>query len=90
MAEIVWTGEATRCLEDIYNYISGDSPSAAHKVVCNPSLYVRHNYWHYCASCAPKVKVFVVGLPYFDEVVVQVDCPKLRDWGYHDRSGKPD
>jgi plasmid stabilization system protein ParE len=33
MAEIVWTGEATRCLKDIYNYIAGDSPSAAHKVV---------------------------------------------------------
>ena len=33
MAEIVWTHEAARCLEDIYNYISGDSPSAAHNVV---------------------------------------------------------
>jgi toxin ParE1/3/4 len=33
MAEIVWTREATRCLEDIYNYISGDSPAGAHKVV---------------------------------------------------------
>lgn len=33
MAEIVWTGEAMRCLEDVYNYIAGDSPSAAHKVV---------------------------------------------------------
>ena len=33
MAEIVWTLEATRCLEDIYDYISGDSPRAAHNVV---------------------------------------------------------
>ena len=33
MAEIVWTREATRCLEDIYNYISRDDPGAAHKVV---------------------------------------------------------
>jgi toxin ParE1/3/4 len=33
MAEIIWTREATRCLEDIYDYISGDSPTAAHKVV---------------------------------------------------------
>lgn len=33
MAAIVWTREATHCLEDIYNYISGDSPAGAHKVV---------------------------------------------------------
>ncbi len=33
MAEIVWTREATRCLEDIYEFISRDNPIAAHKVV---------------------------------------------------------
>ena len=33
MAEIVWTLEATRCLEDIFDYISSDSPDAAHNVV---------------------------------------------------------
>lgn len=33
MAEIVWTLEAARCLEDIHDYIAGDRPTAAHKVV---------------------------------------------------------
>lgn len=33
MAEIVWTLEAARCLEDIHDYIAADSPTAAHKVV---------------------------------------------------------
>ena len=33
MAEIVWTLEATRCLEEISSYISADSPAAADKVV---------------------------------------------------------
>ena len=32
MAEIVWTLEAARCLEDIYHYIALDSPNSAHKV----------------------------------------------------------
>ncbi len=33
MAEIIWTLEATRCLEDIFDYIADDSPGAAHKLV---------------------------------------------------------
>lgn len=33
MAEIVWTHEAARCLEEIYDYIASDNPTAAHKVV---------------------------------------------------------
>ncbi len=33
MAEITWTFEAARCLEDIYDYIVTDNPTAAHKVV---------------------------------------------------------
>ena len=33
MAEIVWTLEAARCLEDIHDYIAADSPAAANKVV---------------------------------------------------------
>lgn len=33
MAEIAWTLEATRCLEDIFDYIADDSPRAAHNVV---------------------------------------------------------
>ena len=32
MAEIVWTLEAARCLEDIHDYVSADNPIAAHKV----------------------------------------------------------
>lgn len=32
MAEIVWTLEAARCLEDIHDYITADNPTAAHKV----------------------------------------------------------
>ncbi|MFV1964058.1 MAG: type II toxin-antitoxin system RelE/ParE family toxin [Pirellulaceae bacterium] len=33
MAEIVWTLEATRWLEEIHDYISLDSTSAAHRVI---------------------------------------------------------
>ena len=33
MAEIVWTLEAARCLEDVHDYIAADSPAAARKVV---------------------------------------------------------
>ncbi len=33
MAEIVWTLEAVRWLEDIHDYIAADRPSAAHGVV---------------------------------------------------------
>ena len=33
MAEIVWTLEAARWLEDIYEHIASDSPTAALKVV---------------------------------------------------------
>ncbi|GAB4354868.1 MAG: hypothetical protein Kow006_20870 [Gammaproteobacteria bacterium] len=33
MAEIVWTEEASRWLQDIYEYISADNPTAAQKVV---------------------------------------------------------
>ena len=33
MAEIAWTHEAARCLEDIDAYIAANSPAAAHKVV---------------------------------------------------------
>ena len=33
MAEIVWTHEAARCLEEIHEYISADSPTAAQSVV---------------------------------------------------------
>lgn len=33
MAEIRWTEEAANCLNDIYEYIAQDSPSAAAKVV---------------------------------------------------------
>ncbi len=32
MAEIIWTREATRCLDEIYSYIAADNPTAAHKV----------------------------------------------------------
>jgi plasmid stabilization system protein ParE len=32
VAEIVWTLEAARCLEDIHDYIASDSPTAAHAV----------------------------------------------------------
>ena len=34
MAEIVWTLEASRCLDEIYEYIASHSPASAHKVVC--------------------------------------------------------
>ncbi len=34
MAEIVWTLEASRCLDEIYEYIALQSPVSAHKVVC--------------------------------------------------------
>jgi plasmid stabilization system protein ParE len=33
VAEIVWTIEAARCLEDIHAYIAADNPSAADRVV---------------------------------------------------------
>ncbi|MCB9953844.1 MAG: type II toxin-antitoxin system RelE/ParE family toxin [Planctomycetaceae bacterium] len=33
MAEVVWTLEAARCLEDIHDYIAADNPSAADRVV---------------------------------------------------------
>lgn len=33
MAEIVWTLEASRCLDEIYEYIASESPASAHKVV---------------------------------------------------------
>ncbi len=33
MAQIVWTEEALRWLENIHDYIAADSPSSAHKVV---------------------------------------------------------
>lgn len=33
MAEVVWTLEAARCLEEIHDYIAADSPAAAHEVV---------------------------------------------------------
>ena len=33
MAEIVWTLEAVRCLEDIHDYIHAVSPTAAHKLI---------------------------------------------------------
>ncbi len=33
MAEIIWTREAARWLEEIHDYIAADNPSAAHKVV---------------------------------------------------------
>jgi plasmid stabilization system protein ParE len=32
VAEIVWTLEAARCLEEIRDYIAADSPMAAQKV----------------------------------------------------------
>ena len=32
MAEIIWTLEASRCLEEIYECIALDSPNSAHKV----------------------------------------------------------
>ncbi len=32
MAEIIWTREATRCLDEIYSYVAADSPAAAQKV----------------------------------------------------------
>jgi plasmid stabilization system protein ParE len=32
VAEIVWTLEAGRCLENIHDYIAADDPTAAHKV----------------------------------------------------------
>jgi toxin ParE1/3/4 len=34
VAEIVWTLEASRCLDEIYQYIASQSPTSAHKVVC--------------------------------------------------------
>jgi plasmid stabilization system protein ParE len=33
MGEIVWTREATRCLENIYDFISEENPTAAQKVI---------------------------------------------------------
>ena len=33
MAEIVWTAEAQRWLEDIFEYIAADNPDAAARVV---------------------------------------------------------
>ncbi len=33
MAEISWSLEAADCLEQIYDYIARDDPTAAHKVV---------------------------------------------------------
>ena len=33
MAEIRWTEEAAKWLEDIYNYIAEDDPAAAARVV---------------------------------------------------------
>ena len=33
MAEIVWTLEAVKWLQDIYDYIGDQSPSTAHRVV---------------------------------------------------------
>ena len=33
MAEVVWTLEAVRWLEEIHDYIASDSPSAASKVI---------------------------------------------------------
>lgn len=33
MAEIGWSIEAADCLEQIYDYIARDDPTAAHKVV---------------------------------------------------------
>lgn len=33
MAEIVWTAEAQRWLEDIYQFIAADNPNAASRVV---------------------------------------------------------
>ena len=33
MAEIVWTLEAARCLEEIHDHIASDSPTAAHNVI---------------------------------------------------------
>lgn len=33
MAEIVWTEEASRWLSDIHDYIAGDNPTAAQRVV---------------------------------------------------------
>jgi toxin ParE1/3/4 len=33
VAEIVWTLEAARCLEEIHDHIASDSPTAAHKVI---------------------------------------------------------
>ncbi len=33
MAKIIWTVEAARWLEDIYEYVASESPSSAHKVV---------------------------------------------------------
>jgi toxin ParE1/3/4 len=39
MAEITWTEEARRWLEDIYEYIAADNPSAAARTV--QSIYER-------------------------------------------------
>jgi toxin ParE1/3/4 len=33
VAEVIWTREAVRWLEDIYEYIGSESASSAHKVV---------------------------------------------------------
>jgi plasmid stabilization system protein ParE len=33
VAEIIWTLEAARWLEEIHDYIASNSPAAAHKVV---------------------------------------------------------
>ena len=33
MAEIAWTGEASRWLEDIFEYIAAENPEAAKRVV---------------------------------------------------------
>ncbi len=44
MAEIRWTEEALRRLQDIYNYIAEDNPVIAHKVI--KEIYDRAQILH--------------------------------------------
>jgi plasmid stabilization system protein ParE len=55
MAQITWTNEALRWLEDIFEYIAADNPDAAHRTV--EGMFERVQSPAYGESPAPNVRI---------------------------------
>lgn len=66
MAEIVWTAEAQRWLEDIYQFIAADNPDAAARVVSDiyqrAQVLKQHPQLGYCYTPSRRdVRILLYG-----------------------------